>query len=61
MEGGAFQPLTPEERGRFRIDSGPAIGGNGPILEHCRTCAHALVVGLHDLARLQPAETVGLL
>jgi nanoRNase/pAp phosphatase (c-di-AMP/oligoRNAs hydrolase) len=61
VEGGAFQPLTPEERGRFRIDSGPAIGGNGPILEHCRTCAHALIVGLHDLERLQPEEMVGLL
>ena len=61
VEGGAFQPLTPEERGRFRIDSGPPIGGNGPILEHCRGLAHALVVALQDLERLQPGETAGLL
>jgi len=61
VEGGAFQALTPEERGRFRIDSGPPIGGNGPILEHCRGLAHALVVALQDLERLQPGETAGLL
>lgn len=61
VEGGARQPLTDEERGRFRIDGNPSIGGNGPILEHCRACAHALVVALQDLERLQPGETAGLL
>ena len=61
VEGGACQPLTPEERGRLRIDSGPLIGGNGPILEHCRGIAHALVVALHDLEHLHPTETAGLL
>ena len=61
VEGGACQPLTAEERGRFRIDSGPPIGGNGPILEHCRACAHALLVAMQDMERLQPGETAGLL
>jgi len=61
VEGGACQPLTDAERGRFRVDSGASIGGNGPILEHCRASAHALVVALQDLERLQPGETAGLL
>jgi nanoRNase/pAp phosphatase (c-di-AMP/oligoRNAs hydrolase) len=61
VEGGAALPLTPEERGRFRLDNSPPITGNGPILEHCRALAHALVVALQDLERLQPGETAGLL
>jgi nanoRNase/pAp phosphatase (c-di-AMP/oligoRNAs hydrolase) len=61
VEGGACQPLTDEERGRFCIDRGAAIGGNGPVLEHCRAHAHALVMAMHDLERLQPGETAGVL
>jgi nanoRNase/pAp phosphatase (c-di-AMP/oligoRNAs hydrolase) len=61
VEGGACVPLTAEQRAHWRLEPDAPIGGDGPMLEHCRDCARVLVAGLRDLERIQPGDTEGLL
>ncbi len=54
-------PLSAEQRSHWRLEPDAPIGGDGPMLEHCRDCARVLVAGLRDLERIQPGDTEGLL
>jgi nanoRNase/pAp phosphatase (c-di-AMP/oligoRNAs hydrolase) len=61
VEGGAAVPLTPEQEALLHLPEPPAIGEEGPWLEHCRFFTRALIAALRDLKELRPEEVQGLI
>jgi hypothetical protein len=61
VEGGACVPLTPEDEGRFHLETAePSAVGNG-ILQHCQELARALVAALRDLKVAKPEDVARLI
>lgn len=61
VEGGACVPHSEAEDRLWKLGgAGTSVNGD-PILEHCRTCARALVMALRDLKFAKPEEIQGLL
>jgi hypothetical protein len=61
VEGGACVPHSESQLRMWRVGPGPALGPDESVLEHCRTCARALVAALRDLKYAKPDEIQGLL
>jgi nanoRNase/pAp phosphatase (c-di-AMP/oligoRNAs hydrolase) len=63
VEGGAFVPHSEAQLRMWRLGENVARAGadEDPVLDHCRTCARALVAALNDLKFARPEEIQGLL
>lgn len=60
VEGGAHVPHTEAQMRMWKLGTG-SQGADDPTLEHCRSCARALIAALKDLAFAKPEETKDLL
>jgi hypothetical protein len=60
VEGGACVPHSEAQHRLWKLGTG-SQGNGDPALEHCRTCARALVTALQDLKFARPEEIQGLL
>ena len=61
VEGGACVPHSEAQERLWALDGGKVNGRGDAVLEHCRTCARALVAALADLKYARPEEIQGLL
>lgn len=60
VEGGACVPHSEAQERMWKLGTS-APGVTDPVLEHCRTCARALIAALQDLKFARPEEIQGLL
>jgi nanoRNase/pAp phosphatase (c-di-AMP/oligoRNAs hydrolase) len=62
VEGGACVPAREEDLRGWRLGNLPPPSAEGdPVLQHCRDCAHAILLALRHLRREQPDAVQGLL
>jgi len=63
VEGGAFLPLTPEQRAAWGLDGNgaPRVADDGPVRAHCQEMARRIVAALKDLEAREPQAMRGLL
>ena len=62
VEGGACVPAREEDLRGWRLGNTPPPSQEGdPVLQHCRDCAHAILLALRHLGREQPEAVQGLL
>jgi nanoRNase/pAp phosphatase (c-di-AMP/oligoRNAs hydrolase) len=62
VEGGACVPAREEDLRGWRLGNLPPPSAEGdPVLQHCRDCAHAILLALRHLHREDPQAVQGLL
>ena len=61
VEGGAFVPHSQSEARLWALGSTRRTGAPDSAVEHCRTCARALIAALEDLKYARPDEIQGLI
>jgi nanoRNase/pAp phosphatase (c-di-AMP/oligoRNAs hydrolase) len=61
VEGGACVPHSEAQERMWSLGGAPQGIEADPVLDHCRTCARALIAALQDLKYARPEEIRGLL